>query len=114
VFAVKSFYKNDNLEAVRSEFRWHFNLHRHDLIPSAYAIKIWVSNFKETGSALKKKPSGGRQTVRTPENTATLRTAVNRTPRRSAVWHAIAMNISDRSVRRMLHNELRIIPTRFR
>jgi hypothetical protein len=61
-FAVKSFYKkNDNLEAARHEFRQHSNLRRHDLIPSANVIKIWVSNFKETGSVLKKKkPPGGR------------------------------------------------------
>jgi transposase len=80
-FAVKSFYKNDNLEAARHEFYRHFNLSHHDLIPSAHAIKIWVSNFEETGSALKKKPPGGRRTVRMPENIAVLRTAVNRSPR---------------------------------
>jgi transposase len=60
VFAVKSFYKNDNLEAARREFRRHLNLRCHDLIPSAHAIKIWVSNFEETGLALKKKHPGGR------------------------------------------------------
>jgi hypothetical protein len=90
---------------------------------SIYAIMIsfcqhmplmWVSNFEETGLALKKKLPGGRQTVRMPENIAALRTAVNRSPRWLAVRHAIAMNICNRSVRRMLHNELRIIPTRFR
>jgi hypothetical protein len=55
VFSVKSFYKNnDNLEAVRRELRRHFNLHLHDLIPSAHAIKIWVSNFEETGSSLRR------------------------------------------------------------
>jgi hypothetical protein len=45
-----------------------------------------------------------------PENIVTLRTAVNRSPRRSAIRHAIATNISDRSVRRMLHDELRYHP----
>jgi transposase len=60
-FAIKRFYKNnDNLEAARREFRRHFNLRRYDLIPSAHTIKIWVSNFEETGSALKKKPPDGR------------------------------------------------------
>jgi hypothetical protein len=54
-FAVKSVYKNNgNLEAARREFRRHFNLCRHDLIPSVHAIKILVSNFEETGSALKR------------------------------------------------------------
>ena len=36
-------------------------------MPSAHAIKTWVNNFEETGSAVKKK-GGSVKTVRTPQN----------------------------------------------
>jgi hypothetical protein len=56
-FAVKEFYKNnDSLEAARRLFRFHFNLQRHDPVPSAHSIKTWVCNFEETGFSLKRKP----------------------------------------------------------
>jgi len=35
-----------------------FNLGRHGQVPSKHAIKTWIKNFEETGSALKKKPTG--------------------------------------------------------
>jgi hypothetical protein len=37
-------------------------------VPSVHAIRTWVRNFEETGSALKKKPSGRVLSVRIPEN----------------------------------------------
>ena len=41
--AVKAFYKNnDSVETARREFRRHFNLGRHDRVPSADAINTWV------------------------------------------------------------------------
>jgi hypothetical protein len=54
-FAMKAFYKTgDSLTAAQWEFRRHYNVGRHARIPSCHAIKIWVKNFKEAGSALKK------------------------------------------------------------
>ncbi|KAJ4441354.1 hypothetical protein ANN_11209 [Periplaneta americana] len=41
--------------------------------------------------------------VRTPENIQRVRLAVQRSPSRSAVRHAAALRISDRTVRRILH-----------
>jgi hypothetical protein len=35
-----------------------FNLGRHGQVPSKHAIKTWIKNFEETGSALKKKRTG--------------------------------------------------------
>jgi len=52
----KSIYKNDSYVAAQRSFRLHFNLKRHDSVLSVKAIKIWITNFKEMGSALKKKP----------------------------------------------------------
>jgi transposase len=53
------FYKtSDSLEGAQREFRRFFNLGRHGQVPSKHAIKTWIKNFEETGSALKKKPTG--------------------------------------------------------
>ena len=58
-FAIKMFYKNnDSLEGAQKEFRCFFNLGRRGQVPSKHAIKTWIKNFEETGSALKKKPTG--------------------------------------------------------
>jgi hypothetical protein len=80
---VKEFHKsNDRLEAARRLFRIQFNLQRHDPVPSAHAIKTWVRNFEETGSALKKKPPGGIRSARAPDSIAGVRTALIRSPKR--------------------------------
>ncbi|KAL4112988.1 hypothetical protein QTP88_016699 [Uroleucon formosanum] len=82
--AVKAYYKNgDCLTAARREFRRHYNLGRHDHVPSCKAIKSWVENFEETGSALKKKPPGAQRTQRTPQNIEAVRTSFEKSPRRS-------------------------------
>jgi transposase len=54
-FAIKSFYKNDSYVATQREFRKKFGIHRNSQVPSARAIKTWVNNFEETGSAVQKK-----------------------------------------------------------
>ena len=60
------------------EFQRQFGIHHNHAVPSAHAIKTWVRNFKATGSTLKK--NGGVKTVRTPENIAVLREAIERSP----------------------------------
>ena len=55
-FAVKSFYNNnDSYVATQNEFRKKFGIHRKSKFPSAHAIKMWVNNFEETGSTVKKR-----------------------------------------------------------
>ena len=66
--------------------------------------------MRATGSTLKQKPPGGPWSVRTPENVQTVRSSIEQSPRRSARKHAAALGISDQSVRRMLHQELRMHP----
>lgn len=102
--AVRAFYKNgDSATAAQRTFRQHYLLGRHGRVPSAHAITTWVRNFEETGSALKKKPPGGIPTVRTPENIATARAAIERSPRRSVRQHASSLGIKRRSLQRILH-----------
>jgi transposase len=58
-FTKKMFYKtNYSLEGAQRGFRRFFSLGRHGRVPSKHAMKTWMKNFDETGSALKKKPTG--------------------------------------------------------
>ena len=88
-FVVKAFYKNgDSLVIAQREFRREFGIHRNRAVPSAHAIKTWVRNFETTGSTLKTK-GGSVKTVRTPENIAVVREAIERSPHRSARRHSV-------------------------
>jgi len=65
---LSSFNKNnDSYFAAQRKFRKKYGIHRNCKVPSAHAIKTWVNNFEETGSAVKKK-GGSVKTVRTPQN----------------------------------------------
>jgi transposase len=73
-FAIKMFYKNDSLESAQKEFRsFSFNLGRHGWFPSKHVIKTLIKNFEETGSALKKKPTGRPRRARTAQNIEAVR-----------------------------------------
>jgi len=65
---------------------------------------------RASGSALPRKPSGCPQNVRTPENVQRVRASIEQSPRRSARKHTAALGISDRTVRRILHTDLRMHP----
>jgi len=109
-FAVKAFYKNgDSLAIAQSEFRREFGIHRSRVVPSAHVIKTWVRNFEATGSTLKTK-GGSVKTVRTPDNIAVVKEAIERSPHRSARRHSVSLGLSEASVRRILHNNLNFFP----
>jgi len=61
-------------------FRWHFNIHRNDSVPSRNAVLLWVRNFRETASAAKRKGPVREPSLRTPENIERLRQAFVRSP----------------------------------
>jgi hypothetical protein len=101
-FAVKVFYKNgDSLVIAQREFRREFGIHRYRAVPSAHAIKTWVRSFEATVSTLKTK-GGSVKTVRTPDNIAVVRQAIERSPHSSARRHSV----SEANVRRILHKNL--------
>lgn len=109
--AIKMFYKNnDSLEAAQREFRRFYNLGRHGVVPSKHAIKGWINNFEETGSALKKKPTGRPRSARTPQNIDVVRESVLRSPRRSIRKQSAAVGMSRESVRRILRLDLKFHP----
>jgi hypothetical protein len=69
-----------------------------------------VRNFGETASAAKRKPPGREPSLRTPENIEQVRQAFVRTPQLSASRNAIVLRMSDRTVRRILHEDLNFHP----
>lgn len=110
-FVVEEFIKNGgSLISTQRAFRVRFALGRHDLVPDRKTIQNRVSNFRETGSALNTKPTGRPKTITGPENMATVKASVDQSPQRSARKHAAALQLSDRSVRRILHEELKMHP----
>jgi len=94
-FVVKAFYKNgDSSVIARREFRREFGIHCNLAVPSAHAIKTLFQNFEATGSTLKKK-GGSVKTVRTPENIAVVREAIEISPHRSARRHSVSLGLSE-------------------
>jgi len=67
-------------------------------------------NFGANGSTLKRKWPGRPRTVRTPENVEAVRASIQQSPKRSARKHAMALGISSRSLRRILHTDLKLHP----
>ena len=67
-----------------------------------------ISNLRATGSTLKRKSRGRHRTVRTPENVEAVRASIQQSPNRSAHKHAMALGISSRSLKRILHADLKL------
>lgn len=110
-FVIETFFKNsESIVATQRLFRVHFNVGRHGAVPCRNTILKWVSNFRNTASALKVKPSGRPRTVRTQENIEMVRTSVLQSPKRSARRQSVALAISNTSVRRILHLDLNFHP----
>ena len=91
-------------------FRRHFNIHRKDSVPSRNTVLLWVRIFRETASAAKRNPPGRQPSLRTPENMERLRQAFVRSPQRIASRNAIALGMSDRTVRRILCGDFNYHP----
>ncbi|XP_046663111.1 uncharacterized protein LOC124356010 [Homalodisca vitripennis] len=106
-FAVRTFFESGrSYITTQPAFRVHFNIPRNDPVPHRNVIASWVLALEETGSTQRPKGMGRQKTARTPENVAVVRAAVEQSPTRSARKHATALNMSDRSVRRILHKDL--------
>ena len=94
----------------RSSSDIFFNLGHHGQVPSKHAIKTWIKNSEETGSALKKKPTGRPRSARTPQNIEAVCVSVLRSPRRSVHKLAAAVRLSQECVRRIFHVDLKFHP----
>jgi hypothetical protein len=75
-------------------------------VPDHRSIVGWVEQFRTTASCLKNKSPGRPGTQRTPARVEEARQAHIQSPRRSAVRHALALGMSPRSLRRIIHDDL--------
>jgi len=83
-FAVKAFYLNSSsFRVAQRVIPAHFGNNRNHPVPSAYAIKLWVNNFVQSGTTIKKR-GGRKRNIRTQENIEREREAIGRSSRRSA------------------------------
>ncbi|PNF42004.1 hypothetical protein B7P43_G12994 [Cryptotermes secundus] len=105
-FAVKTYFSNNHsYVAVQRAFRTHFRIKPRGLVPDQKSIVLWVENFSTTGSVVKKS-SGRQRTITMQENVEAVQQSILRSPRCSACKHAFALDISNRSMCRILHEHL--------
>ncbi|PSN47210.1 hypothetical protein C0J52_07880 [Blattella germanica] len=90
------FKTGESVVRTQHAFRTQFQIPCLGRIPNNKTIKLWIASFRTTASVLKHKP-GRPRSVRTPENIAIVREA-----RR----HATALQLSNRSLRRILQKDL--------
>lgn len=109
-FAVKAYYKSgDSVIGAQRAFRRQFHLNARASVPTANAITLWAKNFESTGNVLQKR-GGSEKTSRTPENIERVRVALTRSPRKSARRHSLELGLSNRTLRRILKNDLKFHP----
>jgi len=110
-FVIEALFKNNHsVTTTQRAFPTRFRLYATDAVPDRKTIQQWVSNVTASGSALPRKPSGRPRNMRTPEHVQRVRASIEQSPRRSARKHAAALGISDQTVRRILHTDLRMHP----
>ena len=109
-FAVEAYFSSGcSVIATQRAFRNRFNLAPLAPVPDRKSIVTWVTTFRQTASATRRR-TGVPRPIRTPENIEAVRASVLRSPRRSVRKHASALGLSDRSVRRILHYDLHFHP----
>lgn len=109
-FAVETYFsRGGSIVAVQRAFRLRYEIPPRGAVPARGSILSWVEAFRAVGSVSRRRP-GATRTVRTPANIEAVRESILRSPRRSARKHAATLRLSDRSVRRILHDELHFHP----
>lgn len=109
IYVVKQFIISNSVVQVQRNFRREFNVERHGRIPTRQTIMRWVRDFDVSGN-VQSNFRGGIRTIRTPENIERVKQAVIRSPNRSASRQSIALHISNRTLRRILHSDLHFHP----
>ena len=75
-----------------------------DPVPDRKAIVTWVTTYRQTGRTSRRR-TWVPWLIRSSENIEALRTSILQSPRRYACKHASTLGLSDRSVRRIRHND---------
>ena len=110
IICVEQFVLSKSIVSVQREFRRKFGDDRQrGAARSRKIIGQWVRQWRETGS-VQVKFRTRRNPVRSPENIQRVRIALERSPRRSVRRHSQLLNLSDRSVQRILHHDLHFHP----
>ena len=109
-FLVGSFIQTGCVAGTIRKFRTQYNIQPKGAVPNYRTILHWVELFKKTGSTLPPKKCNHKSKVRTPENIEKVRKAVQQSPMRSARKQALALEMSSRTVRRILHKDLGFHP----
>ena len=110
-FAVRSFFENGrSFVAAQRAFRLHFNVPRRDPVPHRNVIAGWIRALEETGSTTRSRGMGRPKSVKTPENMGAVRAAFEQSPRHSARKHVTALSMSNRFLRRILHEDIKFHP----
>lgn len=109
-FAVEVYFSSGcSVIATQRAFRNHFNLAPSAPVPDRKSIVTWVTTFRQTASVTRRR-IGVCRPIRSPENIEAVRASILRSPRRSARKHASALGLSNRSLRRILHDDLHYHP----
>ena len=109
-FSVEAYFSNKkSVILTQRAFRSRFNVHPTGPVPDRKSIVTWVTTFRETGNTTRRR-SGVPRPVRTSENIEAVRVSLAKSPRCSARKHASALALSDRSLRRILHEDLHYHP----
>lgn len=109
-FAVETYFsENKSIVAVQRALRTRYGIPPRNTVPDRKSILLWVENFRACGSVVQKRV-GAQRTIRTPENIDRVRRSILQSPKRSARKHASALALSNRTVRRILHEDLHFHP----
>ncbi|KAK7083277.1 hypothetical protein SK128_011759, partial [Halocaridina rubra] len=110
VFAYDNFVKNnESVTAVQREFRRRFHSHRNQAVPTRNTILRWVHAFRIRGTLMNSRPVGPHERY-VLQKMESFRPALLRSPNHSARRHATELDIDNRSVRLILHEDLHFRP----
>jgi hypothetical protein len=112
VYTLAAYFETKSVVETQRLFRREFNVEKHDRIPSRNIIMNWFNKFNATGSVMSSFTGSGHS-VRTTANIEIVWSAVKRSPTPSALRHAAALRLSNRNVRRILHEGLGFRPYSF-
>lgn len=110
-FCVRAFYENSrSYVVVRRLFCSEYGVRQIREAPSANLIKIWIKRFEETGSTSKPHAKGRPRTSRTEDNIESVKQSVREDPQMSTRKRSSVLNISRRSLQRILNLDLKLHP----
>lgn len=110
-FCVRTFYENGrSYISTRRLYCSEYGLIHINEAPSANLIKIWIKRFEETGSTFKQPAQGRPRTSRTTDNIERVKDSVRENPQVSTRKRSAALNLSRRSLQRILKLDLKLHP----